>query len=94
MAVVATRKGEWGLGYAGMRLEGGSCGFGGGALGECLGSEDWIFEGFAKLELKECGLGGSGQWAEGNHLSVVNLFSLYAVMKAGERRKARRLRPP
>lgn len=77
-----------------MRLEGGSCGFRGGALEECLGSEDWISEGFKKLEFTECGLDGSGRWVEGNHLSVVNLFSLYAVMKAGERRKARRLRLP
>lgn len=36
------------------------------------------------------------EWKAGcrSHLSVVNLLSLLAFMKAGERRKARRLRLP
>lgn len=40
------------------------------------------------------GLDGGEKRVEGSYLSVVNLLSLYAAMKADERRKARRLRLP
>lgn len=93
MAMVVTKKGEWGRGYAGTRSGGGSCGFGGGALGGYLGNVGSIFGGFEELELRNR-VGWGWKAGEGNHLSVVNLLSLNAAMKAGERRKARRLRLP
>lgn len=93
MVAVATRRGEWGRGYAGTRLGGGSCEFEGGALGGCLGSGGWIFGGFGGSGLM-MGLDGGEKRVKGSYLSVVNLPSLYAAMKADERRKARRLRLP